>query len=30
LQELPGHVSPDAFSAEKSVVNNSWLHWFDS
>lgn len=30
LQELPGHVSPDAFSAEKSVVNNSWLHWFGS
>lgn len=30
LQELPGHVSPDAFSAEKNVVNNSWLHWFGS
>lgn len=30
LQELPGHVPPDAFSAEQSVVNNSWLHWFGS
>ena len=30
LQALPGHVAPDAFSAEKSVVNNSWLHWFGS
>ncbi|MGA7509212.1 MAG: bifunctional [glutamate--ammonia ligase]-adenylyl-L-tyrosine phosphorylase/[glutamate--ammonia-ligase] adenylyltransferase [Erwinia billingiae] len=30
LQALPGHVSPDAFSAEKSAVNNSWLHWFGS
>lgn len=29
LQELPGHVSPEAFSAEQSVVNSSWQRWFD-
>ncbi|MGB9098673.1 bifunctional [glutamate--ammonia ligase]-adenylyl-L-tyrosine phosphorylase/[glutamate--ammonia-ligase] adenylyltransferase, partial [Erwinia sp.] len=30
LQELPGQVSPEAFSVEKNVVNNSWSHWFGS
>lgn len=29
LQELPGHVSPEEFSAEQLVVNTSWKRWFD-
>ncbi|MDW8845413.1 bifunctional [glutamate--ammonia ligase]-adenylyl-L-tyrosine phosphorylase/[glutamate--ammonia-ligase] adenylyltransferase [Erwinia sp. MMLR14_017] len=28
LQALPGHVSPEAFSEEKAVVNSSWQRWF--
>ncbi|QCP60914.1 bifunctional [glutamate--ammonia ligase]-adenylyl-L-tyrosine phosphorylase/[glutamate--ammonia-ligase] adenylyltransferase [Pantoea sp. SO10] len=27
LQELPGHVAPEAFVAERTVVNNSWQRW---
>ena len=28
LQELPGQVSPELFSEEKAVVNDSWQRWF--
>ena len=28
LQALPGQVPPEAFSAEKAVVNSSWQRWF--
>ena len=28
LQEWPGQVSPELFSKEKAVVNDSWQRWF--
>ncbi|QGY30612.1 bifunctional [glutamate--ammonia ligase]-adenylyl-L-tyrosine phosphorylase/[glutamate--ammonia-ligase] adenylyltransferase [Pantoea cypripedii] len=27
LQELPGHVEPEAFAAERATVNASWQRW---
>ncbi|MDO6409833.1 bifunctional [glutamate--ammonia ligase]-adenylyl-L-tyrosine phosphorylase/[glutamate--ammonia-ligase] adenylyltransferase [Pantoea phytobeneficialis] len=27
LQELPGHVEPEAFAAERTTVNASWQRW---
>lgn len=27
LQELPGHVAPDSFRAERAVVKHSWQRW---
>ena len=30
LQELPGHVAPDAFAAERAVVKNSWQRWLST
>ena len=30
LQELPGHVEPDAFAAERQTVVASWQRWLNS
>ncbi|MCG7368107.1 bifunctional [glutamate--ammonia ligase]-adenylyl-L-tyrosine phosphorylase/[glutamate--ammonia-ligase] adenylyltransferase, partial [Pantoea sp. ACRSH] len=30
LQELPGHVEPDAFAAERQTVTASWQRWLTS
>jgi glutamate-ammonia-ligase adenylyltransferase len=30
LQELPGHVAPEAFAAERAVVNSSWQRWLSA
>ncbi len=30
LQELPGHVAPDAFAAERAVVQTSWQRWLSA
>ena len=27
LQELPGHVEPEAYAAERQTVLNSWQRW---
>ncbi|WP_034917085.1 bifunctional [glutamate--ammonia ligase]-adenylyl-L-tyrosine phosphorylase/[glutamate--ammonia-ligase] adenylyltransferase [Erwinia sp. 9145] len=30
LQEQPGHVPPETFSAEQATVNASWQRWFEA
>jgi len=30
LQELPGHVAAEEFSAERAVVSASWQHWLEA